>query len=258
MVNEFLIKESIKIPVIGFGTYKLTGKEGQRAMEEALAVGYRHIDTAEYYQNETEVGQAVKNSGIPRESIFVTTKIWPDHFDKLPEIALQNLKRLKTDYIDLLLLHWPSTEKANQEALEKLNLVLEKGYARNIGISNFSLRQMAEAVQVAPVICNQLEFNPFSIKKKELEFASEHAMFITAYSPLARGRVANNKTLIAIGRKYDKTPSQVALRWLLESGDMVVIPKATSLPRIKENFDLFSFTLDAGDHASINALASQA
>jgi 2,5-diketo-D-gluconate reductase B len=256
MVNEFLIKNSIKVPVIGFGTYKLTGKEGQQAMEQALSTGYRHIDTAEYYQNEKEVGQAVKNSGISREDIFITTKIWPDNFNKLPDIATHNLKRLNMDYVDLLLLHWPSTERENMKALDKLSEALSKGYTRSIGISNFSIPQMIKAKSKSDIICNQLEFNPFSVKNKELEFAKENGMFITAYSPLARGRVANNKTLKTIGEKYGKTASQAALRWLLELEDIVIIPKATDPSRIKENFELFDFRLDAEDHALIRSLAN--
>jgi 2,5-diketo-D-gluconate reductase B len=252
--NLYITKHGIKIPFIGFGTYKVTGSDGQRAIEEAIGVGYRHIDSAQYYGNEKEVGNAVRNSGLPRDDFFITTKIWPDNFKRVSAATQESLKRLNMEYVDLMLLHWPSTESENRKAVDDLNEILLKQYVRSIGVSNFSVAQMERAKKQAPVICNQVEFNPFVPRKKELDFVHQNDMFLTAHTPLARGKVLNDKTLQAIAAKHDMSPAQVTLQWLISQGDTVVIPKAMSIKRMKENFEIFDFTLDDEDRKLIDSL----
>jgi 2,5-diketo-D-gluconate reductase B len=254
MDTETIPIRSLNVPKVGFGTYKLTGSSGAKSIEDALRIGYRHIDTAQMYENEEEVGKAIKASGIDRDKIFITTKVWPSHFKTLVHHVEDSLKKLGTGHVDLLLLHWPSDEQANKTGLHHLNEALHKGYTKSIGVSNFTVPQLTQAVSQAPLVCNQLEYHPFLSQQKEIRFLKSHQMFLTAYRPLAMGEVAKNTTLQDIAAAYKKTPSQVALRWLVQQGDIAVIPKASSTERITENLDIFDFELSAEDMERIFAL----
>jgi 2,5-diketo-D-gluconate reductase B len=255
MSTDTIIKRSITIPKVGIGTYQLTGSDGQKSIENALQIGYRHIDTAQFYRNEEEVGNAIWNSGIGRENVFLTTKIWPSDFHRLIEAVENSLRKLKTGYLDLLLLHWPSDDEANKKAVDNLNKTLSKGYSKSIGVSNFNISQLDAAIARAPVICNQVEYHPFLSQQKMLTHIKEQDMFLTAYSPLALGKVAKNTLLMEIARRYKKTASQVTLRWLIQQGDVAVIPKASSAERRKQNLDIFDFELSKEDMAAIFTLS---
>jgi len=250
-MNTNIIINSVSIPKVGLGTYKLTGYEGIKSIEDALQIGYRHIDTAQVYNNEQETGKAVRNSKIGREKIFITTKVWPSDFNNLLSIVEESLSKLKTDYVDLLLLHWPSDEESNKIGVEYLNAALHKGYTKSVGVSNFNLDQLAIALAQAPIICNQVEYHPFLSQQKMLTYLRQQNMFLTAYSPLALGKVVKDETLQQIAKKYKKTSSQVALRWLIQQGDIAVIPKASSSERRKENLNIFDFELAPNDMMAI-------
>ena len=243
------------MPEIGFGTYKLTGHAALTAVEYALEAGYRHIDTAQFYGNEEEVGQAVRNAGIDRDHIFITTKVFPSDFNRLPQATEESLRKLKTDYVDLLLLHWPSDEESNKIAINYLNEMLGKGFTRYIGVSNFNIKLLQLATSIAPVACNQVEYHPYISQEKMVAYAKEHHIFLTAYSPLAKGRVFADQTLTQLSGKYGKTVGQLVLRWLLQQGNISVIPKASSAERIKENLDIFDFSLTTDDMEIISGLS---
>ena len=251
MISEVIKIKHALIPVVGLGTYKITGQRGIKSIEDALQAGYRHIDSAQMYGNEEEVGKAVRNSGIEREKIFVTTKVWPSDFKRLIKSVEESLRKFKMDCVDLLLLHWPSDDESNKAAIDLLNETLKKKYTKNIGVSNFNFEQLKQAMTQAPVICNQVEYHPYLSQEKMLKYLKQHDMLLTAYTPLARGKVSEDKTLKTIGEKYSKTASQVALRWLIQQGNVAVIPKASSVERIKSNIDIFDFVLSDEDMKTI-------
>jgi 2,5-diketo-D-gluconate reductase B len=256
LMNQDPIKtKSVSVPGIGFGTYKLTGHEAIDAVEFALGVGYRHIDTARFYDNEIEIGRAVKNSGLTRESVFITTKIFPNDFRRLEEATEDSLRKLKSDYVDLLLLHWPSDDESNKIAVDALNEVVNKGLTKSIGVSNFNIEKLSKAIARAPIICNQVEYHPYISQEKMLAFLKEHNMIMTAYSPLAKGKVVKDWIIMELAGNYDKTVSQVVIRWLYQQGNIAVIPKASSKERINENFDIFDFELLDEDMRIISGLS---
>jgi 2,5-diketo-D-gluconate reductase B len=243
------------IPQIGFGTYKLTGHAALTAVGYALEAGYRHFDTAQFYGNEEEVGQAVRNAGMDRDHVFITTKVFPTDFNRLPQATEESLRKLKTDYVDLLLLHWPSDEESNKIAFIYLNEMQAKGYTRYIGVSNFNIKLLQTATSIAPVDCNQVEYHPYISQEKMGAWAREHHLFLTAYSPLAKGCVFADQTLMQLSGKYGKTVGQLVLRWLLQQGNISDIPKASSAARIKENLDIFDFSLTTDDMEIISGLS---
>jgi len=257
MILDKIITKSVTVPSVGFGTYKLTGQDCVKAVEEALQVGYRHIDTAQFYKNEDEVGLAVKDSGIFRGNIFITTKVFPTDFNRIIKATEESLKKLKTDYVDLLLLHWPSDDKTNRIAIDGLNDVLNKGYAKSIGVSNFNIEKLTMAMEHAPVVCNQVEYHPYISQEILLKFMKTHGLFMTAYSPLAKGKVIREGILLELAAKHNKSVSQVVLRWLLQQGDISVIPKASTLERIKENLNIFDFGLSDKDMEAISGLSGE-
>lgn len=255
MVQDKIIMKTVSIPCVGFGTYKLTGQTCIKAVEEALQIGYRHIDTAQFYNNEEEVGQAVKNSGIDRDEIFITTKVFPTDFGRIMKVTEESLRKLKTGHVDLLLLHWPSDDETNRIAIDGLNEAMNKGYTKSIGVSNFNIEKLSMALAQAPVVCNQVEYHPYISQQKLLAFMKEHNMFLTAYSPLAKGKVIRDAVLMELAANYNRTVSQVVLRWLLQQGNISVIPKATATERIKENLNVFDFVLSDEDMEVISDLS---
>ena len=248
------------MPALGLGTWQLRGLECSRTVLTALTLGYRHFDTAARYANESEVGAALSSSSdIPRQDLFITTKVWPDHFRAadLKRSADESLKRLNLDYVDLLLLHWPSDSVPLAETIGALNEVATAGKTRSIGVSNFSIDLMKEAAAHSqlPISCNQVKFHIQQPQTALLEYARSQNVVITAYTPLAKGNLATDPVLTRIGAKHDKTAAQVALRWLVQQDGVCVIPKATREPNLRSNLGIFDFTLDAADLKEVAQLA---
>lgn len=253
--------ENRKIPALGFGTWQLRGEACLNGVRRALDIGYRHIDTAQIYENEEHVGEAIVQSGVKRDDIFLTTKVWMGNLEgKLfrPSVE-ESLRKLKTDYVDLLLIHWPVAEVPFAEQVKSLRAVQEAGLARMIGLSNFTVPQMREVVEDLGlrVVNNQVEYHPFLSQKPVLDYLRAHDMFLTAYSPLARGKVREDGTLREIADKHGKNPGQIALRWLLQQERVAAIPKAASEENMRANFDIFDFTLDADEMHRISLLTRQ-
>jgi diketogulonate reductase-like aldo/keto reductase len=248
-----------QMPRLGLGTWQLRGSTCERVVRTALELGYRHIDTAEMYENEREVGSALATSGVDRGELFVTTKVWSTHFRAadLRKAAEGSLRRLRTDYVDLLLLHWPSESVPLAETLGALCDVSDEGKARAIGVSNFSVSLLQRAIGLSRVAiaCNQVEYHVLSPRKALLDYARANGIAVTAYSPLARGRLTRHPVLTRIGAKYGKSASQVALRWLLEQEGVAAIPKASGEPNLRANLEIFDFSLDADDRAELDSLA---
>jgi len=247
-----------KIPLVGLGTWDLRGRTCARVVEQALKLGYRHVDTAEMYDNEREVGEGVRASGLKRNDVFVTTKIWPSHFAPraLERAARDCLVRLRLSEVDLLLLHWPNPQIPLQETLGALCKVKRDGLARHIGISNFTVALIDEALQIAtePLVCDQIECHPFLDQSKVIAACRDHGMAVVAYSPIARGNARNDKLLVRVGDAHKKTAAQVCLRYLVQQ-DIVVIPRTSKLDRLSENAAIFDFTLSDEEMAEIGALA---
>ncbi len=256
MITPILESPMVKIPRVGIGTYKLTGNDGINVIEAALENGYRHIDTANSYENEKEVGKAIQNSRIDRSELFITSKIWPSQYENIQKATFESLRKLQLDYVDLMLLHWPSdNNETNLEALEQLHAVKEKGYVKNIGVSNFNISQLKSALTVAQVICNQVEYHPYLSQEKMLEFLRSQQMFMTAYRPLAYGKVSTEKIIQEIAIHHSRTPAQVTLRWMIQQ-DVVVIPKTSSTERLRENIQLFDFQLSDAEMKSIFSISN--
>lgn len=247
------------IPALGFGTYKLMGEECARCVDFAIGAGYTHIDTAQIYENEEAVGQGLKNSGVERDKLFLTTKIWRNEFIAGTALASvdESLKKLKTDYVDLLLVHWPFPECAVEQMVEDVMAAQEAGKARQIGVSNFTAAQMDVATKISNgrVVCNQVEYHPYISQKPVLDAAQKAGMFVTAYCPIARGNVFKDAKLKEIGLKYGKSAGQITLRWLTQQDNVAAIPKSATKENIITNLNIFDFELSAEDMSSIHALA---
>jgi 2,5-diketo-D-gluconate reductase B len=247
------------IPALGFGTFRMSGPDVLRIVPEALKIGFRHIDTAQVYGNEAEVGTAIGQSDIPRSDIFLTTKVWVDNYRQGAFSASvdESLQKLKTDYIDLLLLHWPGSPVPLAEQIERLNAVQQDGKVRHIGLSNFNTHQMDEAARlsVAPLVTNQVEYHPYLDQLKVLEDAERLGMSITASYAMADGRVPRDPVLNDIGSHHGKTAAQVALRWLIQQYGVVALTKTVTQSRLAENFDIFDFVLSADEMKAIHLLA---
>lgn len=248
-----------KVPKLGFGTWLMRGTKCVRAVQAALEIGYRHIDTAQIYENEAEVGEAIINSGIDREKIFLVTKLWRDSLSSKEVLnsTEESLKKLKTDYVDLLLIHWPNPRIPLQETLSAMQNLIKQQKIKMIGVSNFPVELIEISKKITPeLICNQVEYHPFLDQRSLLKTMGTHHMFLTAYSPLARNRVFKNKTLQEIGAKYSKTAGQVVLRWLIEQKNVVAIPKAVKQKHAQSNFDIFDFQLNEPDRLILGSMHS--
>jgi len=257
LASTVRLGNGVEIPWVGLGVFKSPpGKETEQAVRWALELGYRHIDTAAFYQNEQDVARGLKASGVPREKVFITTKVW--NTDQGYEQALRAFDRsrqaLEVDVVDLYLVHWPVRGKFTDtwKALEKL---LADGKVRAIGVSNFLVHHLEElraSSSVAPVV-NQVEFHPFLVQKELLDYDARTGIRHEAWSPLTRGRRLDDPAIAAISRKHGRTPAQVVLRWDLQLG-VVTIPKSVHRERILENSKLFDFELDADDMARLTGL----
>lgn len=248
------------VPVLGFGTYKLLGDQCAKVVDFAIGAGYTHIDTAQIYDNEAEVGDGIKKSGKARESLFVTTKIWRHEFSggTAQKSIDESLRKLKLDYVDLLLVHWPFPETPVEAMVEEVVKAQAAGKARLIGVSNFNTAQMETAVRVSGgKICNnQVEYHPYLSQRPVLDAARAHGMFVTAYSPVGRGKAIKDPVLADIGKKYGKSAGQVTLRWLVQQDGVAAIPKSATPENIISNIDIFDFELDAADMKAIHAMAT--
>ncbi len=257
---ELITAHGMRMPKLGFGTWRMAGKECQVAVERALALGYRHLDTAEMYGNEEAVGAGLASSAVLRSEVHVTTKVWHEHLkpDAMRDALHRSLERLATPYVDLYLIHWPPPPSVDHlpAALETLTALKEEGLARAIGVSNFPVALLRVAVEEvgAPVACNQVEYHALLDQSAVLDYARAHDIAVTAYSPLAQGRLADDPALAAIARKHGATPSQIALAWLLEQPGVGAIPKAQRAESQRANLEALSIRLDDEDRASIGLL----
>jgi 2,5-diketo-D-gluconate reductase B len=245
-----------EVPSLGLGTYRLTGETCVRAVERALSMGYRHVDTAQMYGNEGEVGRGIEGAGVDRAEIFLTTKVWPSDFahDRVIQKTRESLKKLRTDYVDLLLMHWPGDGDPLEETLGAMRELQEEGGVRHVGVSNFSPSLAEDATQYAEIFCNQVQYHPYRNQDALLEQAREMDYLLTAYTPLSRGGVQGDSTLRQISEAYGKTATQVALRWLVQQEKVSAIPKATSEEHLRENLDVFDFELSDEEMQSISSL----
>jgi 2,5-diketo-D-gluconate reductase B len=248
-----------KIPAIGLGTWELRGRACARLVEQALKLGYRHIDTAQIYDNEREVGDGVRASGIDRDELFITTKVWTSHFAPLDleRSVKESLARLRLARVDLLLLHWPNPQVPLRETIAALARMRAQGLTRHIGVSNFTVALVEEAVAAcrAPLVCNQVEYHPFLSQTKVLDVCRRHGLALVAYSPIAKGRVKAEETLARIGRAYGKTAAQVCLRWLVQQ-NVSAIPRTSRVERLSENLNIFDFELSQAEMDAIFAMGS--
>lgn len=247
-----------RVPALGFGTFELSGPLCAEMVRYALELGYRHLDTAQVYGNEDLVGKGMRGAGVEREEIFLTTKVWMDQlaYADVKRSTEESLSRLGTEYVDLLLIHWPNPAVPLQETLRALAELREAGKTRFIGVSNFTVALLEETVNThgADVLCNQVEYHPFLSQRPVLNWLRDHDMLLTAYSPLARGRVLDDPALQRIAGRHGKTPTQVALRWLIEQDNVAAIPKASSREHCKANFEIFDFALSEVDMEEIGRL----
>jgi len=246
------------IPLLGLGTWELRARTCTGVVEQALRLGYRHLDTAEMYDNEREVGEGLHASSVKRGEVFVTTKIWPSHFAprELERAARDCLARLRLSEVDLLLLHWPNPQIPLAETLGALAKVKRDGLTRHIGVSNFTVALIEEATRTTsePLVCNQIECHPFLDQSKVIAASRRHQLAVVAYSPIARGRAGDNEVLARIGAAHGKSAAQVSLRFLVQQ-DIAVIPRTNKVERLSENAAIFDFTLSEEEMAELAALA---
>ena len=267
-MSRSFTKSGISIPSIGLGTWELRGHDCRRVVREALELGYRHIDTAAMYENESEVGSGILDSGVDRNDVFLTTKIntigWTASQERKTVIKNehivdefnQSLSDLKTDYVDLLLIHWPAFSTSLGDMLEVMYQIKENQKAKAIGVANFNSNLLSECKQLGyeDIYCDQIEYHPFLSQEILLKKMNEMNVIPVAYCPICRGDVAKDSVIIELSEKYNKTPAQVTLRWLIQQ-QSVAIPKTSKLHRMKENIDIYDFEIDTKDMTRINSLA---
>jgi 2,5-diketo-D-gluconate reductase A len=258
VVPSLSLHDGVEIPQLGFGVFQVPPEDTQETVEEALATGYRHIDTASAYRNERGVGAAIAASGIPREEIFVTTKLWNSQqgYDSTLGAFRKSLDRLALDHVDLYLIHWPMpTEGRALDTWRAFERIHEEGGARTIGVSNFrieDLEMLEREAELRPTV-NQIELHPHLQQAELRVWHEEHGIATEAWSPLAQGDLLVNETISAVASRHGRTPAQVILRWHLQLGN-VVIPKSATPKRIRENFELFDFELSEDDMTEVAAL----
>jgi methylglyoxal/glyoxal reductase len=254
------LNNGVKIPLLGLGVYQSPpGKMTERAVSYALKIGYRHVDTAFIYGNESDVGKALRKSGLRREEVFITTKVWNSDqgYDTTLQACERSLRQLGLPYVDLYLIHWP-VQGMGMETWKAMVQLLQEGKARAIGVSNYTIRDLKEILQnsedvdVVPAV-DQVEFHPFMYQRELLQFCNKNSTQLEAYSPLTRAKRLNHPAVVAIAKKYGKTPAQVLIRWSLQH-DVVVIPKSIHEERIRENSQVFDFQLEPDDMKYLDSL----
>jgi 2,5-diketo-D-gluconate reductase B len=261
MPEDVVEANGARIPAVGLGTWDVRGRVCARIVEAALRLGYRHIDTAEMYGNEGEVGEGLRASGLPRDDVFITTKVWQDHLAprEFERATKESLARLRLAEVDLLLIHWPNPRIPLAETIGALCRMKQAGFARHIGVSNFTVPLIEEAVKLAsePLVNNQIEWNPYLDQSKVVAASRRYGLSVTAYSPIARGRAATDNELRRIGMHHRKSAGQVSLRFLLQEG-AIVIPRTSRIERLAENLAVFDFELDPTEMDAVRKLAGPA
>jgi len=258
MTRETVTVRGVEVPTVGLGTWRLRGDDCRRAVETALELGYRHVDTAQAYGNERQVGAAIRSSPVDREDIFLTTKLNGGNRDResVRRSVAESLQRLDTDYLDCLLIHWPNGKPPFSpvhlpgatplgETLDAMADLVADGRVRHVGVSNFDVRLLdrARTRSEVPIFANQVQFNPYWDQRNLLSYCRRHGVLVTAYSPLCHGGVLRDDALAAVGRRYDKTAAQVALRWVIQHEGVRTVPKATTRDHLRANHDVFDFAL---------------
>ena len=256
------LNNGVKMPLLGLGTYlSPKGIATEQSVLWALEAGYRHIDTAPRYENEEAVGEGLRRSGVPRGEIFLTTKVWWNRLGEgdLQRSAEDSLRKLGVDQVDLLLIHWPNPEIPLAESIAALNDAKRRGYAKHIGVSNFTVAHLNEAWRLTqePLVCNQCEWHPSLDQAKLRAVVRGYGMIFTAYSPIGRGVYGEIPAVSAIAKKYGKTASQIVLRWNVQHEGSVAIPKSVTPERMLSNLDIFDFTLTDAEMAALTALGSR-
>lgn len=247
------------IPAIGLGTWTLEGRDAHQLVAEAIRAGYRHVDTAAMYANEEAVGAGIRDSGVARDEVFVTTKVWPTEIadGDLQRSAAASLERLGLDHVDLLLIHWPSRTIPLAESIGALNDAHRRGLARHIGVSNFTIAMVDEAARLSdrPLACNQIENHPYLDQSRVIAACHDHGLAVTSYCPLGRtGVVFAEPAVRRAADRHARTPAQVVLRWHVQQDGIAAIPRSTRTDRIRENLAVFDFRLDDDEMAAISAL----
>ncbi|HEY9350554.1 MAG TPA: aldo/keto reductase, partial [Acidothermales bacterium] len=257
-VPTIRLNNGVEIPQLGFGVFQIEPEQTREATLMALEVGYRHIDTAEMYGNEKQVGEAVRDSDVPRDEVFVTSKLDNGFhaFDDALHAFDQTLKALEFDYVDLFLIHWPLPKVGNYvDTWRALEEIYRSGRARAIGVSNFQphhLRRLQDETEITPAV-NQIEVHPYLIQDEVRGYDAERGIATEAYSPIAQGLVLDDPTIVGIAERLDRTPAQVTLRWHIQRGE-IVFPKSVTRERVEENLDIFDFELSDDDMAAITGL----
>lgn len=251
------LSNGCEIPRVGLGVYQIPkGDETFIAVQQALDIGYRHIDTAAYYKNEESVGKAIRESPVPRNEIWVTTKLWLNGMPDPRGAFHKSLKKLGLEYIDLYLIHWPFPGKTR--AWKILESLVSEGVVRSIGVSNYSIQQLERlqsTCNIKPVV-NQIEFHPFLFPKDMVDYTKAHDIAIEAYSPLTRGKKLDHPTIVSIAQVHQRTPAQVLLRWALQH-DCIILPKSRHAERLQQNINIFDFELTQDEMEQLNALDQQ-
>lgn len=247
------------IPVLGFGTFRMEAPDVLRMVPAALKLGFRHVDTAQIYRNEAAVGEAIAGSGVARGDVFLTTKVWIDHFapDRFAASVDESLAKLKTDHVDLLLLHWPNGSVPLADQIGALNAVREAGRTRHIGVSNYTIALLAQAraLSAAPLVTNQVEDHPYLDQGRLLAAMREAGMALTAYYAMADGKVFADPLLAEIAARHQRSIAQIVLRWLVQQEGVVALSKTVSEERARDNAAIFDFALDEAEMAAIHGLA---
>jgi 2,5-diketo-D-gluconate reductase B len=255
---EYLQTQGLRLPRLGLGTFRMQGEACRAAIESALALGYRHIDTAEMYGNEDAIGAAIAGSGVPRKDLHITTKVWHENLEPaaIRKAFDASLRKLSLDHVDLYLVHWPSRNMNLPAIFETLLKLKEEGRTRAIGVANFNVALLKIVVEEikAPIACDQVEYHVMLDQTPLRKYLAAKSIPLVAYCPLAQGRVASDETLLAIGRKHGASAAQVALKWLLDQADVCAIPKASRRESQQANLDALKLTLDDADRSAIAAL----
>ena len=258
MTGETVTARGVEVPTVGLGTWRLRGDDCRRAVETALELGYRHVDTAQAYGNERRVGAAIRGSAVDREDVFLTTKLDGGNRDResVRRSVAESCRRLDTDYLDCLLIHWPNAKPPFSpvrlpgatplgETLDAMADLVAEGRVRHVGVSNFDVRLLdrERSRSEVPIFANQVQFNPYWDQRSLLSYCRRHDVLVTAYSPLCHGGVLHDDVLAAVGRRYDKTAAQVAIRWVIQHEGVRTVPKATTREHLRANREVFDFEL---------------